>query len=243
MRARVRDLNDESGFTLPELITAMSVGMIVLLAAFFLLDKAVSTSGKLTDRQDAAQRGRLAMESVSRELRSQVCLGDAGEPITDGRDDSVTFYANLSGVADSADRRTLRFVPGATPKDNKLVEDVYVGSGTFPDLTFPSTPNETRELLQAVVPVQDAGVDRPIFQYFRYKEGGAPGELEYPPLPTPLTPANAELVVMVKAAFQALPIRKGAVSTATRYDGTSYESDIYVRLADPTKPAEGPRCL
>jgi prepilin-type N-terminal cleavage/methylation domain-containing protein len=243
MRARLRDLNDESGFTLPELITAMAVGMIVLLAAFFLLEKAVSTSGKLTDRQDAAQRGRLAMESVSRELRSQVCLGDAGEPITQGTNDSVTFYANLSDVSDSADRRTLRFVPGATPKDNKLVEDVYYASGTFPDLTFPpmGSPNETRELLRAVVPVQDGGVDRPIFRYYEYRVGGTPGELSQ--LTTPLSTSDAESVVMVKAAFQSLPMRKGAISPSTRYDGTSFESDIYVRLADPTKPAEGPRCL
>ena len=133
MRARLH--SDESGFTLPELLTSMVIGMVVLLAAFMLLDRAVSTSSEVSDRQDSAQRGRLAMEVVSRELRSQVCLGD-GQPITAGNDTSVTFYANLSSNADSADKRTLRYVAA----EKRLYEDIYTGSGTFPTLTFPGFP-------------------------------------------------------------------------------------------------------
>ena len=84
MRPRLRQLrSDERGFTLPELLIAMAIGLIVLLAAFMLLDRAVSARpgrrppGRL-------QRGRLAMELITRQLRSQVCLGDATEPITAG---------------------------------------------------------------------------------------------------------------------------------------------------------------
>ncbi len=48
---------------------------------------------QIADRQDAVQRGRFAMETITRTLRSQVCLGETTEPITAGNDNGVTFYA------------------------------------------------------------------------------------------------------------------------------------------------------
>ena len=236
MSRRLRQLGrDQSGFTLPELITAMAIGMIVLLAAFTLLDKAVSGSTKLSARQDATQRGRLAMEIITRELRSQVCLGD-GQPITAGNNDGVTFYANLSTTADSADKRVLRYVAA----EKRIYEDIYTGTGAFPDLTFPASPTRTRDLLKPVMPVVDGTVTRPMFRYYKYKVGGTPGELQQ--LSSPLSAVDAPDVVMIKVAFQSLPTRVIERDTDV-VDGATFESDIYVRLADPTQPAEGPRCL
>ena len=233
MKARLH--SDQSGFTLPELLTAMVIGMVVLLAAFMLLDRAVSTSAEVSDRQDSAQRGRLAMELVTRELRSQVCLGE-GQPITAGNDTSVTFYANLSTNPDSADKRVMRYVAS----EKRLYEDIYTGTGTFPDLAFAATPTRTRELLRPVQPVVDGTVTRPMFRYYKYKVGGTPGELEQ--LASPLSATDAPEVVMIKAAFAALPQRMVERATDVA-DATTFESDIYVRLADPTQPTEGPRCL
>jgi hypothetical protein len=218
----------------PELLTAMSVGLIVLLAALLLLDTAVSTSNKLADRQDAAQRGRLAMEIITRDLRSQVCLGD-GKPITAGDRNGLTFYANVSSNSDSADRRVLRYVAS----EKTLYEDIYAGTGTFPDLTFSGTAT-TRRLLKPVAAVTDGAVTRDMFRYYKFRVGGAPGELQE--LATPLTPTDAGDVVMIKAAFVALPTRR-VERTRDALDATTFESDIYVRLADPTRPLEGPRCL
>jgi type II secretory pathway component PulJ len=236
MKAQLRRLrSDQSGFTLPELITAMGIGMVVLLAAFMLLDRAVSTSSELSDRQDSTQRGRLAMELVTRELRSQVCLGD-GQPITAGDDNSVTFYANLSSSSNAADKRALRYVAS----EKRLYEDVYNGTGTFPTLAFPATPTRTRELLNPVQPVVDGTVTRPMFRYYKYKIGGTPGELQQ--LTSPLSAIDAPDVVMIKVAFAALPQRKVERTTDVA-DATTFESDVYVRLADPTKPLDAPRCI
>ena len=236
MRRGLRKLHsDESGFTLPELITAMAIGLIVILAAFMLLDRAVSGSSKLVDRQDAAQRGRLAMELMTRQLRSQVCLGD-GQPITAGDENGVTFYANLSATADAAEKRTLRWVVA----EKALYEDVYTGSGTFPDLTFSGSPTRTRLLVRPVVQARDGAVVRPMFRYYKYRIGGTPGELTQ--LNSPLSAADAPEVVMIKVAFQSVPTR--TIERASDVENaTTFESDIYVRLADPTQPAEGPRCL
>jgi prepilin-type N-terminal cleavage/methylation domain-containing protein len=234
--ARLRHLrSDESGFTLPELLTAMGVGLIVLLAAAMVLDSSVSTSNEIADRQDAVQRGRLSMEVVTRELRSQVCLKDA-RPITYGDDYTVSFYANLSNDSDKADLRTLRYEAG----EKRLYEDIYEGIGTFPDLTFPASHMSTRHIVSAIVPVKDGPDTRPMFRYYRYVVGGTPGQLQE--LNTPLSTSDEQRVVLIKAAFVALPERTAEFAGADQ-DATTFETDVYVRLADPTKPAEGPRCL
>lgn len=236
MGARLRRLrSEESGFTLPELLTGMTVGMIVLMAAFLLLDTAVSRSGDIEDRQDATQRGRMAMEAVTRDLRSQVCLATS-RPIISGSDTHVEFFANLSDDTEAADRRTLRY--DATRKQIDL--DVYAGTGIFPDLIFPSTPTSTEVVLEDVIPAKDGSVDRPLFRYYAYVVNGQPGEVEE--LATPLSAANRQRVVLVKVAFAALPTRTAELSGA-ELDAATFESDVYVRLADPTKPVEGPRCL
>jgi prepilin-type N-terminal cleavage/methylation domain-containing protein len=240
MRSRLRQLrSDESGFTLPELITAMGIGLIVLLAAFMLLDRAVSSSTKLADRQEGVQRGRIAMELVTRQLRSQVCLADS-QPILAGDDSSVTFYANLSSNPNAAEKRSLRYVAS----EKRLYEDVYTGTGTFPSLSFPSTPTRAKVLAHPLVPttekVGSAQVARPIFRYYKYVAATTTGQLQQ--LTTPLSALDAPEVVMVNVAFAALPIRK-VERTTDVIDGTTFESNVYVRLADPTKPTEGPTCL
>ena len=99
-------LRDERGFTLIELLVAMVIGMIVLIAAFMVLDRTISASGQVADRSEALQRGRQAMELITRQLRSQVCVGTT-KPIVSGTDTSVSFYADLSDGSD-ADQASAR---------------------------------------------------------------------------------------------------------------------------------------
>ena len=67
--------------------------------------------------------------------------------------------------------------------------------------------------------------------------GGAPGDLQQ--LPTPLSVADASLVVMVKISYVALPDR----ARPQQSEASTLLNDVYVRLADPSRPTEGPRCL
>jgi prepilin-type N-terminal cleavage/methylation domain-containing protein len=240
MKARLRQLHsDQSGFTLPELITAMGIGLVVLLAAFMLLDRAVSGSTRLADRQEAVQRGRLTMELITRQLRSQVCLGEA-QPIRAGDDNSVTFYANLSSNPNTAQKRTLRYVAA----EKRLYEDVYNASGTFPNLSFPASPTQSGELLRPITQttekVGSTYVTRPIFRYYKYVNNTTTGALQL--LSTPLSAADAPEVVMINVAFATLP-RRLVERTTDVIDATTFDANVYVRLADPMKPTEGPQCL
>jgi prepilin-type N-terminal cleavage/methylation domain-containing protein len=234
MTGTVRRLrSDESGFTLIELLTSMAIGLILLLAALLLLDQSTTTAKRISDRQDAVTRGRQAMEIMVRDLRSQVCLGDETEPITVAEDNKVTFYADLSDGTTDVQRRTIRYEPAT----KSLYEDIHVGTGVYPDLVYPAAPTETRLLLSNVEPVMDGTVPRPVMRFYAFREGGVAGDLQQ--LTTPLVADDAIRTVMVKLSFVAMPegIRPQTADAAT------LESDVYVRLADPSTPSEGPRCI
>jgi prepilin-type N-terminal cleavage/methylation domain-containing protein len=232
--------SDESGFTLVELVAAMAVGLMVLMAGFMLLDRATSASSEIADRQDAVQRGRMAMERITRQLRSQVCLGDETEPITYGDDNQVVFYTDLGAGSlsgDSIERRRLSYVEASGKA--RIVQDIFgrIG-GTYPDLTFAGLPTASDVLLHKATRLVDDGVDRPFLRYYGFVlEDGEPGELER--LPTPLSADDASRTVMVRVGFAALTDRM----RPHEGDATGMETDVYVRLADPSKPLEGPRCL
>jgi len=241
MRERLRQLHaEQSGFTLPELLTSIFIGLIVLMAAFMLLDRAVSGSAQIADREDASQRGRVAMEEITQRLRSEVCLGDA-QPIVAGTDSSVTFYTNLSSNPNAAQKRTLRYVAA----EKRLYEDIYTGTGTFPALTFPASPNTTRELVRPIVQatkkIGSTTTTLPFFRYWKYTPDTTTGDLTK--LNTPLSATDAPDVVMVSVAFRALPIRKVEQTSDDAAFGSTFEGQAYVRLADPTNPSEGPSCL
>ena len=210
----------------------MTVGLIVLLAAFLLLDRAHSASREISDRQDAVQRGRQATEYLTRQIRSQVCLGNTTEPITDGSTNQLTFYADLSDGSKNVERRTITYDPVA----KRITEQVFPGVGVYPDLTFAAAPAETRILLTKVEPRHEPHHSTSCATT-RSIPAARPGALRE--LPEPLIASDLPLVVMVKLAFVALP--EGP--RPRDRDATTFHNDVYVRLANPTVPTEGPRCL
>jgi prepilin-type N-terminal cleavage/methylation domain-containing protein len=233
MKRLRRRASGQSGFTLIELLAGMMVGLIVLMAAFTLVDHATSASQAIANRQDAVQRGRIAMERITRQLRSQVCLGEETEPITAGDANSVTFFADLSDGSKNVEQRVLTYSPTA----KTITEQTWVGVGTYPALTFPGPPLTPNILLRKAEAVKVNGTPQPIFRFFAFKVGGVAGDMEE--LPVPLSPTDASRTIMVKVAFVAMPDR----IVPKDLESTTFFSDAYVRLADPTKPAEGPRCL
>ena len=126
-----RRASDERGFTIIELMVAMSVGMVVLLAAFMLLDRSFTASGQIADRQEALQRGRQAMELITRQLRSQVCVvvppATTFSPPVVGGQDNVTFYGSLSESSQSV---TSERSPSTRPDAGSITQSVITGSRT-----------------------------------------------------------------------------------------------------------------
>jgi Tfp pilus assembly protein PilW len=218
-------LRSEAGFTLTELLVASFAGIVVLLAALAIMDRAFVVTKEATDRTDAQQRGRLAMDLMVQQLRSQVCLGGATSAITAGTPTSVTFIADLgSGI----ERRTLTYDPTA----GAITEYDYVGTGTYPNYTYPATPTRTKTLLTSVVTTSST----PVFSYYAFDPNSGTGGVL--PLTTPLSATDLGRVVRIGLAFTARP--QGANNDRR---GIPLQDDVFVRASDPTNPTQGLSCL
>ena len=73
-------LREETGATLIEVLTAVTIGTIVFAAILTMLESTVRHNTGVLSRTDAMQRGRLAMDMITQELRSQVCLNNLDNP-------------------------------------------------------------------------------------------------------------------------------------------------------------------
>lgn len=227
-------MSDERGFSLTELLVAMVIGMIILLAAFMLLDRSFSASGQVADRSEALQRGRLAMDLITRQLRSQVCVGNT-VPIVSGTDTAITFYADMSDGSTPIKKRTLSY---DTTTDT-ITESVVPGAGTYPALTFTGAATSL-PLLTKVDQILDGTpptTPRPIFRYYGYTVGGTSGALD--PLSTPLSAASLSRVALIKVGFRSFAAR----TVMNDKDSAVLEDDVYVRVTTATDFQNGPRCI
>lgn len=219
----------EAGFTLVELLSSMVVGMVVLFAIFGLLDYTVSAQHKVEDRVDAVQRGRNAMEVITQQLRSQICLGPGYPATTYADDNSVTFYTDLGGDTPKLQRRTIAF----NSATGALTETDWNVSGTIP--TAPTfTLARTVNLATNLVAMPGAK----FFQYYGFTTAPeTPGLLL---TPTPLSDEKKANVVRILVSFVANPTRGGNLTNKVP---TSFQNEVYVRTSDPTDAEHSPQCI
>lgn len=226
-----RRLRDERGHTMVELLAAMAIGVVVLLAAFMVLDRSFRVSKEAQDRAEAGQRGRLALEHVTRALRSQVCLAPTRAAITQADSNSLTVLVDLSDGSANPERRQFSYDPAT----RRITELTWASAGTFPTYTFPgypSSPTRTRTLLTNAVPADAT----PVFRYYALDAAGGQGANVL--LPTPLSGADMARTARIAVAFKSRPER-----ATTNARSTELQDDVYMRSADPLNPAGGMSCL
>jgi prepilin-type N-terminal cleavage/methylation domain-containing protein len=218
---------DERGFTLPELLVAMPIGIIVLLATFFTLDSSVVLTGKVTQRVDRTQRARAAMDDITRKVRSQVCPA-AGTPALISADDySVRFYSFLGTRPFVPDIREIAW----DTNTNSIVERKWAGSGAAPGTTWAASPTTTT-LATDVKPPFVSGTSGPRGPVFKYYLGSS-----QTPLTTPLSAANLTATSRIGITFMTYP-------QSTNFTGTAetMQSDVFIRTADPNSTSTTPDC-
>jgi prepilin-type N-terminal cleavage/methylation domain-containing protein len=223
-------LRDDAGFTLIELLVSMVIGTIVILAAFAVLDATGTLATKAQDRVDATQRGRLAMDVIGSELRSQVCLPGAIPPVEAGATPtSFIFYSNLGDEDDPPTRRRI-YVQG-----DALMEQTQ--AGTFAGVPGAQTVNWSlptqKTLVQPVAPVGTT----PYFRFWGF-DVNLPATINTPLDVTPLSAADAGDVVQVDISFTSRPTR----ATVGSPRDAVFQQSIFFRTADPMDPGKGPKC-
>jgi prepilin-type N-terminal cleavage/methylation domain-containing protein len=239
LRRRIRS-SDERGFTLIEMLVASSIGVVLLLAAFMLLDRSFSSSASIADRQDGLQRGRQTMELITRQLRSQVCVvvppaTSYSAPVVSAADDSVTFYGSLSESSTSVEKRTLTFSSTGT---GSITQNVITGTPNtvYPQMAFSGT-GTTTTLLTNVKQAVSGGSNLPVFRYYRFKPGAPVGDLEQ--LSAPVAAADLPSIALIKVAFRSYAARPISKDN----DATQIEDDVYIRITDSSEQQETPQCI
>ena len=243
---------DERGFTLIELMVAASVGIVIIGAAFGMLDAVVRTFGTSERRVDVSQRGRLAVDVLTARLRSQVC---AGGPTTANPDrawipsiqlataNKIVFYANstappTSGAAPAPELRGIEYT-----SDGRILEYRYATGTTDPN----ATPATTREIATNVAANNGGG----LFKYYAYNNAAWDVSLDPAPalyIELPATPSAAERpgITRITVAYTAYP--EG--SSATDKLAADFTGDFVSRTAPspyefrslPQPSALEPRC-
>lgn len=165
-------LRSEQGFSLPELLTAMIIGLVVIFAALTVIDNAFNVNGKVANRTEAAARGRQAIDELSRTLRSQTCVNVTSgsvvstvAPVQSASGTSLTLNTDLAGGTQPT--RTTFAYDGTT---DRITSSAILGStADVNNITFTASP-VTRTIATNVDPDKDA-VGGAIFRYYSSDAG------------------------------------------------------------------------
>jgi prepilin-type N-terminal cleavage/methylation domain-containing protein len=229
-----RSLRREDGFTIVELLAGMAIGLVVIAAAFALLEASVRTTVRTQQRVELVQRGRAAMDLITRQLRSQVCLGKVAS-LVEARADSVTFYADLTDGASGKppQRRTITYA------DGKIAQKVEEGTGMPPSTQWVTAPVTTTLLADVGPdPALAAAADgtRPIFRYYAFSRDPVPQMIG--PLATPIAASVLPSIVKISVSYG---VRR-TDAPSTEVPTTVMQDDVYIRSADPNLPSPSPLC-
>jgi hypothetical protein len=186
------------------------------------------------------------MDTITRQLRSQVCLdaitaamATRNGDITDGS--TATFYADFTDGTDAskppADLHKLAYDAAS----RRMVDTTYKTSwnkSTTPWTAVVAAAPATRRVIASDIVPNGA---TPIFRYYAYNAAATPApNVEFvPPAAGGLPLADLSRVARVDVTFRALPTR---AKSATAPGSVVLQDQVYVRAADPNDDAPTPTC-
>lgn len=247
----MRVIRDERGFTLPELLITLIIALTVSLATFSLIDFVMRRSGDIATRVETVQRGRTAMDQVTRLLRSQVCAWRSDDAAMTGSRSlyaasptSVTPFADFSSEALVSGVRpapVLRTLTLSSATNGILTETTIPGQwvGGKVSYTYAGAAATTRQVLTNVslyTPVGSNAAPTPLFRYFKFNDANPPQPVTEIAQGRALTADELETVAKITVTLRVL-------STNGRASGsTVLTDDVYVRTADPNAEDPQPTC-
>ncbi len=250
-------LRADRGMTLMEMLIAMVITMIVSLACFALIEVTMRRSSDISARVDTTQRGRGAMDTITRQIRSQVCVQRSDDATM--VDDRAVYAATPTAIAFFTDLGDDSVHAGNAIKppqlhslsfeSGKLIERDYASTGSTVVLGitkyayggYPSAPTLTRTVLTDVANTLGTTSAPVFFTYFKF----TPATATVPAAPTTTLSASGGMVVAdlqqvakISVSYRAMRYK----GTATDRGNTIYASDVYVRSADPNSQTPKPVC-
>lgn len=193
-------LRDEQGLTLPELMVAMLIGIVVLGGIVTMVTVTAKSSGRISERVAADQVARPMVQRIMDELHS-ACIAPGLAPIQAGSTDTaMTFITaattpagNGNAVSPEPVKRTIA-LSGTNLNDTSYAKS----GGTAPENWTFSSSGTTYRLLANVAKIN---ASTPIFSYYAYSNGS----ISATPLAVPLSAANAAKAVEVRVNLAVKP--------------------------------------
>jgi type II secretory pathway pseudopilin PulG len=239
----VSRLRRNDGFTLPEVLIAATVGFVVLAATLGLLESTVRLAFGMVAKTDSMQRGRLAMDQITQQLRSQVCLNLDTPAIKSATASSVEFYVDFS----SADGNTPPFLrklefPSAPATAGDIRAYTWTTTAANPTpLSFPDTPSAAAVVLENVVRQRDpadSSKELPFLRYYAFQPVGNPPRPEPTlELTPPLAPAQLARIARIDVKYLSRP-----TGSTDNGKGVNITDQVMVRHADPNLSVPDPAC-
>jgi prepilin-type N-terminal cleavage/methylation domain-containing protein len=199
-------LRDERGFTLVEVMIALVIGLVVSSATLAIVIISVHLSSNYTDRVDANQQGRLAMEKITQALNSS-CVTPNQPPVLSGSSStSLTFYSALNDTPGPVPSLITVTTAGTPTQAAPLTMTTTVLTGTPPNWV-PFTPLQVQVFTLASWAAESvsAGSPTPIFQYYGYGSGGTISPTAFVLTGGVLSTAQAAATAEVQISYQVLP--------------------------------------
>ena len=252
-------LRQEDGFTLPELLTTLVISLIVTLGGLTLVEVTMRRSGEIAARVEAIQSGRTAMETVTRELRSQVCLptavNGARVSVTEATPSSIVMFTELRdtslgavatptpapGTISGPDKRQVLFA------NNQLTETIWKAKGLSNGVYSFVDVGATRELLvnvqQAKLKTATGEDPIPVFRFFKYDFASALAQgIDAQPtfeligtgttaagLTGALSAEQIKSIAKITITYKANPAKKRADGRGS----TVFTNSVFTRTVDP----------
>jgi prepilin-type N-terminal cleavage/methylation domain-containing protein len=242
----------ERGYTLMEVLIAMLVGSIVILAAFGLLRFTTSDVSRITARVRIDQRGRLALEKITLELHS-ACVNQKVVPIKEKSTGTelrfVSEYSPLNKETTpipTSELGTVRvrhivYTPPSGKVGGTLVEESWPSTGFPPNYKFNETgekPTKVKLLNSVQAPIS-GGKELPVFHYYRYYN-----EKDHEPIygtltaaTLPLTATEAQNVTKVSIALTVGSEASESTTFAPNDRAVALEDSAIFRLAPASENA------
>jgi Tfp pilus assembly protein PilW len=205
--------HDERGATLIELLVSILTGLIVIGALFAILEVSLNQTGRLTDRVQANQVGRITMTRMIDELHS-TCISPEFRPIQAESNKNELRFINayskeaLIPTSEVTEHRILWNAAAGT-----LTDITYLATGgSWPKYTFSTTASQKVLISNHIAETEEKGTKLPVFQYFTFATTSEDSGLTplstietKKPLKETLSETEAEQAASVLIRFTALP--------------------------------------
>ena len=201
-------LRDERGFTLVEVMVALAIGLVVSSATLAIVIVSVHLSSNYTDRVDANQQGRLAMEKITQALDSSCVTPNQAPVLAGSTSTTLNFYSTATDLPGTVPNEITISLPVSAIESVRSVHDGHDGAHRHaPELGVQSCLRRSSSFTLAQWAAESGPVNSPtpVFQYFPYTSNGTISTTAVTLTNGVLSAAQAAATAEVAISYQVWP--------------------------------------